>query len=246
MSDASPNQEKSFLRRLTVATQPALTRLAHGSAPFITVFALIHLTAPVMANLGGTSLASQAMLLGREYYQTSSGEKYLVLAPLVIHPLSAVLKRVFAPRPARRLASILSVTGYSAVVVVVLHYFTHRVAPANPAPPIYAVGPSELDFEYVKYALQQWPIRSFVGYTALTAIVAWHAAEGMSVIWNTWIRPAFGALRASRGTRTAAALMGVVPVATGLFFMWQEPLMVFASHAERFRAAISNSVYYQF
>ena len=65
MSDPQPaprSNETSFLRRLVVATQPALTRIAHGSAPFITVFALIHLTAPVMANLGGASLASQTMV----------------------------------------------------------------------------------------------------------------------------------------------------------------------------------------
>ena len=66
MSDSqpgtNPSHEKSFLRRLTVATQPALTRIAHASAPFITVFVLIHLTAPVMANLGGSSLSSQVMV----------------------------------------------------------------------------------------------------------------------------------------------------------------------------------------
>ena len=62
MADAPPTQERSFLRRLAMATQPILTRIAHGSAPFITTFALIHLSAPILANLGGTSLASQAMV----------------------------------------------------------------------------------------------------------------------------------------------------------------------------------------
>ena len=62
MSSAVPGSEKSFLRRVAIATQPVLTKVAHGSAPFITTFALIHLTAPVMANIGGTSLASQVMV----------------------------------------------------------------------------------------------------------------------------------------------------------------------------------------
>ncbi|KAI0806781.1 hypothetical protein C8Q74DRAFT_1362373 [Fomes fomentarius] len=249
MSDPLPlpdHASRSFIRRLAASTQPALTRIAHGSAPFITVFALIHLTAPVLANLGGTSLASQVMLLGREYYQTSFGEKYLVLAPLVIHPLSATLKRVLAPKPARRITSLLSVTGYSAAFIVALHYFAHRIAPSDPSPPIYAVGPSELDYEYVKYSLQEWPWRSFVGYIGLTGVIAWHAAEGMSIIWNTWLRPAFGALRQSRRTRTIGALLGTLPVATGLYLMWKEPLMVFSSHAARFHAAITKSVYFQF
>lgn len=41
-----------------------LTPVSHASAPFITTFMLIHLTAPVMANLGGTSLSSQVMVGG--------------------------------------------------------------------------------------------------------------------------------------------------------------------------------------
>lgn len=185
-------------------------------------------------------------MFGREYYQTPVGEKYLVLAPLVIHPLSAMLKRLLAPKTARRITSILSVTGYSAAVFVALHFFTHRVAPSNPAPPIYAVGPSELDYEYVKFALQEWPWRSFIGYVGLTTAVAWHAVEGMSIIWNTWIRPRFGQLRQSPKSRAIGAFVGILPVVTGLCFMWQEPLMVFASHAARFKAAFAKSVCFRF
>ncbi|KAH9857525.1 hypothetical protein C2E23DRAFT_278495 [Lenzites betulinus] len=245
MADAPAHEERSFLRRLTLITQPVLTRIAHGSAPFITTFVLIHLTAPVMANLGGTSLASQVMLLGREYYQTSFGEKYLVLTPLVIHPLSAILKRVLAPKPARRLSSILSITGYTTAVAVAVHFFIHRVAPSDPAPPIYAVGPSELDYEYVKFGLQEWPWRSWLGYVGLTAAVAWHASEGMAIIWNTWLRRQSGGLPRTRKLRTVAALLaGVIPVASGIFFMWREPLMVFTSHADRFRAAFTRSSLY--
>ena len=41
---------------------PYLTRIVHGSAPFITTFLLIHLTAPAIASLGGSSLSSQTMV----------------------------------------------------------------------------------------------------------------------------------------------------------------------------------------
>ncbi|KAI0823905.1 hypothetical protein BC628DRAFT_1324068 [Trametes gibbosa] len=241
MADATANPGRSFLRRLTLITQPVLTRIAHGSAPFIATFVLIHLTAPAMSNLGGTSLASQVMILGREYYQTSLGEKYLVLTPLVIHPLSGLLKRVVDHKPARRLISTLSVTGYTTALLLAAHFFIHRVAPSDPAPPIYAISPSELDYEYVKFGLQEWPWRSWLGYVGLTAAVAWHASEGMVIIWNTWLRPQFGSLPGTKNSRTVAALLsGVLPVATGMFFMWREPLMVFTSHAERFRAAFSR------
>ncbi|OBZ75548.1 hypothetical protein A0H81_04865 [Grifola frondosa] len=187
-----PHHQRSFLRSLALSTQPILTKLAHGSAPFISTFLLIHLSAPVLANLGGSSLSSQVMILGREYYQTSFGEKYLVLAPLFIHPLSGIFKRLLAPAPARRLSSILSITGYTAVAFVSMHFLVHRTFPADPAPPIFSVGPSELDYEYVKFALSEWPWRSWLGYVGLTACIAWHATEGMKIIWNTWLRKAFG------------------------------------------------------
>ena len=192
----------------------------------------------------GSPLNGVVQLLGREYYQTSFGEKYLVLAPLVIHPVSAILKRVLA-KAARRATSILSVTGYSAAFLVAMHFFIHRVAPSDPAPPIYSVGPSELDFEYVKYSLQEHPWSSLVGYLGLTTAVAWHAAEGMGIIWNTWLRPTFGAGQ-TRKQRTIGAFAGVLSVATGLFFIWKEPLMVFSSHAARFNAALSQSVLFRF
>ncbi|TBU42128.1 hypothetical protein BD309DRAFT_1020244 [Dichomitus squalens] len=136
--------------------------------------------------------------------------------------------------------------GYTAAVAVALHFFAHRVAPSDPSPPIFSVGPSELDYEYVKYALHEWPVRSFLGYIGLTAVVAWHAAEGMAIIWNTWLRPSLGALPQSRKQRTVGALAGVLPVATGLYFMWKEPLMVFSSHAARFKAAFTQSIFFQF
>lgn len=39
-----------------------LAKVAHGSAPFLSAFLLVHLSAPIMANVGGSSLASQVMV----------------------------------------------------------------------------------------------------------------------------------------------------------------------------------------
>ncbi|KAI0258981.1 hypothetical protein BC834DRAFT_908806, partial [Gloeopeniophorella convolvens] len=127
----------------------ALATLAHGSAPFITTFLFIHLAAPAMANLGGACLSSQTM--------TGSTEHCLVFAPLLIHSTSALLKHLFSPRSPRPLSSSLSATGYVvAFFFLPAHFITHRLAPADPAPPISSLGPSELDYEYVK-ALVEWP-----------------------------------------------------------------------------------------
>jgi hypothetical protein len=41
---------------------PYLTNISHVSAPFITTFLLVHLTPPVLANFGGSSLASQTLV----------------------------------------------------------------------------------------------------------------------------------------------------------------------------------------
>ncbi|KAF9821678.1 hypothetical protein IEO21_00524 [Rhodonia placenta] len=221
-----------------------LTTLSHGSAPFITTFVLIHLSAPVLANLGGSSLSSQVMLLGREYYQTSFGEKFLVLTPLVLHPVSSIAKRFLSPKPSRRLQSVLSITGYAALISIPMHFLAHRYFPSDPSPPIHALGPAELDYEYVKYALHEWPWRSFFAYLALTAVVARHAAEGMGVIWNTWLRKRLGG---SKGNQTTAGIMTaaiILPVASGLFVLSQEPRMVFTSTIPRFQAAFSKSLLY--
>ncbi|KAI6111238.1 hypothetical protein F5141DRAFT_1113307 [Pisolithus sp. B1] len=71
-----------------------LTMLAHTSAPFLSTFLVIHPSAPIAVNIGGSRLASSVMLLGREYYQTTFGERYLLLLPFTIHVTSSVAKWV--------------------------------------------------------------------------------------------------------------------------------------------------------
>lgn len=183
-------------------------------------------------------------ILGREYYQTPFGEKYLVLLPLFVHPISSVLKRVLAPRPARRLTHALSMSGYAAAALGALHFLTHRVFPADVAPPVLALSPAELDYEYVKYALEAWPWRAWFGYIALTAAVAGHASQGMKVIWNTWLRGSMGAWKGGVGRTVGLVVAAVVPVASRLWIMSSEPLMLFSSTAERFHAAFTKAFVY--
>ncbi|THG94390.1 hypothetical protein EW026_g7074 [Hermanssonia centrifuga] len=127
-----------------------------------------------------------------------------------------------------------------------VHYITHRVNPASPESPIYSVGPAELDFEFVKLGLQQWPGRSWFLYAGLVACVAWHAAEGMQIIWNTWLRGSLGGWKSSLKSRSITAIAVVVPVLSGLFAIWREPLMTLASSATRFEAAFQKSVLFRF
>lgn len=240
-----------------------LTRIAHTSAPFISTFLLIHLSAPVLANLGGSDLSSQVMvrsllssvlvmslhtsqILGREYYRTSFGHKFLVVLPILAHTGSAIAKRVLAPPAARRPVSAFTATGYLALCFFLpVHYTLHRVFPEDPAPPIEALAPAELDFEYVKYGLQRWPVRSWLLYAGLTACVAWHAAEGMQIIWNTWLRVRLSGWRSNVAKRTATVVAVVAPVLTGLFVISREPAMAFMSSVTRFEASFLKSFVYR-
>ncbi|KAH9023840.1 hypothetical protein EDB85DRAFT_1870453 [Lactarius pseudohatsudake] len=220
-----------------------LTALSHGSAPFITTFLLIHLTAPAAANFGGSALSSQTMLLGREYYQTMFGERYLLFGPLFIHSSSAIIKRLVSPRVSRPLTSALSVTGYvTAFCILPVHLITHRLAPADPAPPISSLSPSELDYEFVKAALSGWPRRSTVLYSVLVLGVALHAADGIGIIWSTWSP---GLKLPGRKARRALAGAAIVPVLTGLAVIAREPLYAFASMAARYQAALTQSIVYR-
>ena len=182
------------------------------------------------------------------------GERYLVFAPLLVHTTSALLKRVFSsttPRPARPatrpLTSALSVTGYTAALLLLpVHIYTHRLAPSEPAPPISSLGPSELDYEYVKAALHGWPARSTALYVALVLAVALHAADGVGVLWSTWVRRQTKTKKLpGRRARRALAGAAVLPVLTGLAIVAREPLFAFASMPERYRAALTHSFVYR-
>ncbi|KAF8061679.1 hypothetical protein FPV67DRAFT_1704548 [Lyophyllum atratum] len=243
----NPREDSGKGHTLRQNVLACLTKLSHGATPFITTFILIHLTAPAMANLGGASLSSQTMLLGREYYQTDFGEKYLVLGPLAAHAIAGIAKRLISPRksPPRPLSTLLSWTGYSAFLFFLpIHFMTHRVHPTTITSPISGVGPSELDYEFVKLGLQKWPLTSWFLYAGLVCSVGLHLADGTAVIWNT--SADVGGPVEARFKRRAKVVLGLVlPVLTGLYFISKEPLMIFSSTARRFEAVFRSSWIYR-
>ncbi|KAH8835032.1 hypothetical protein DL96DRAFT_1808954 [Flagelloscypha sp. PMI_526] len=231
----------------TRSIRPALTNvlnsISHGATPFIATFLLIHLSAPVMANLGGSSLASQTMLLGREFYQTPYGESMLVLGPITAHVLAGALKRFTSPKPTsqpRPLSTRLTGTGYAvAVFWLPVHYFIHRTSPKTPTPPINAVGPSELDFEFVKYGLKTWPFRMTFLYAGLVIGLTLHVTEAMGLL--AYFQGKLKQTKDAINARTATGIVGVaLPVFAGLFFIAREPSYLFPSMARRFHAVIQR------
>lgn len=263
--DASgPRSQLTWRRRLV----SCLTLVSHISAPFITTFALIHLSAPTVGAVGGSSLSSQVMvsckrhlsstflthdpdkLFGREYYQTSFGERYLVLAPLVIHPIASITKRLFNPNIGpqnpwsrlRPITSVLSSTGYLTLFLFLpVHYLTHRAYPAVSDAPIHSFGPAELDYEFVKTGLQTWPFRSWFLYIGLVGCVTLHSVEGISTIATT---QGWGAV-VPKHRRKLVSLIAGVPALAGLYFVSRETGFASALSVESYVAGFSRSIIYR-
>ena len=189
---------------------------------------------------------SPRQLLGREYYQTSFGQTFLVLTPVAVHTSAVVTKRLIAShRTPRNFTSSFALTGYAALIFFApIHFLLHRVYPAEPSPPTLAFGPAELDFEFVKYGLHTWPLRSWFLYGGLTACVLWHAAAGMQIEWNTWMRGMLGPFPATARQRGAAVGALVLCVLSGLAVLAREPLMALASSVTRFEGAFAQSFVY--
>lgn len=188
--------------------------------------------------------------MGREYYQTPFGEKYLVLAPLVIHPLASAAKRLFNPgigsqKPwswPRPMTSVLSSTGYLALFLFLpIHYLTHRVYPTISAAPIHSFGPAELDYEFVKTGLRTWPLRSWLLYIGLVGCVALHSVEGISIITAT----KFGKALVPKSRRKLVSFIAGVPALVGLFFISRETVWALTPSLEGYAAAFSKSLVYR-
>ncbi|KAI9437794.1 hypothetical protein BJY52DRAFT_1196330 [Lactarius psammicola] len=198
----------------------------HESALFTTTLLPINRTAPAAANLGGSTLSSQTMLLGRQCHQTTLEERYLLFGPLFILSSSAIIKRLFSPRVPRSLTGALSVTGYAtAFFFLPMHFVMHRLVSPDPAPVISSLSPSELDYEFVKAALSGWPRRSTMGRDYLV---------------YTGLGP-----EAAGAQGETPASVAVVPVLTGLAVFAREPLYALASMGARYRAALTQSIVYR-
>ncbi|THH04030.1 hypothetical protein EW145_g5825 [Phellinidium pouzarii] len=213
-----------FLRRALV---PYLSKASHLPTPFLSAFLLVHLSAPLMANLGGSSLSSQVMLLGREYYQGQASEILVVFAPLALHISASTLKRLISPIHPRPVLSLLSAAGYACAFILPLHVLIHRVYPTDPAIPISALGPAQLDFTFVQYALQVWPVRNSLMYTALVAATLTHALEGAALLWDLYCVSPGVVLRRRKDNvirRRVLNATGILISMGSLFAIWSEPL----------------------
>lgn len=166
-----------------------------------------------------------------------------MLAPLIVHPVASIIKRLLSPkgRP-RPLSSILSSTGYMTLLAFLpIHYMTHRVFPSLPVSPIHSIGPAELDFEFVKTGLQAWPLRTWALYLGLIGCVSLHSVEGINLIWTTWSNRVL----VKNNRRKLVAFLGALPVLSGVWFISREYNWSLASNVERYVAAYSKAWVYR-
>src|SRR6266850_415607 len=94
------------------------------------------------------------------------------------------------------------------LLLLSIHVLTHRLAPADPAPPISSLSLPELDYEYVKAALQGWPVRSVALYGALGLGITPHAADGLTVFCSMWAPKSKPQLLMPSARRARRALVG--------------------------------------
>jgi len=116
-------------------------------------------------------------------------EPLLIFAPLFLHLSSSILKRAIISSRTRRLPrSSHLITGWALIPFVLPHMAFHRLIPSSPDPPISALSPSELDFDFVAWSMYRFPLWSTAGYLGLVGLGVWHAALGTMVVVG-WLRP---------------------------------------------------------
>ncbi|KAI6017540.1 hypothetical protein BKA83DRAFT_4481123 [Pisolithus microcarpus] len=119
---------------------------ARLSTIFLSTFLVIHLSAPIAANIGGSRLASSVMV-EREYYQIAFGERYLLPFLFAIHVTSSVValtlaSNSFSPSGGpstpkshvriRKLRSLLRISAYAALFFFVpTRAVIHRLLPTE-------------------------------------------------------------------------------------------------------------------
>ncbi|KZV83490.1 hypothetical protein EXIGLDRAFT_656034 [Exidia glandulosa HHB12029] len=231
------SEPPSTLRSLRLKTIQALTKLQHISPPFINAFLLVHLSAPLVANVGGSHLSSQVMLLGREYYQSAATEPLLVFGPLALHVSASLLKRVLLFRPPP--INLLSLTAYPALFLLAPHVFLHRLGTAN-----VGLDASDVDYELPKFALQKWPLRSAVLYGGLVVAALLHAGEGIALLVARYA-PGGPSRALTRTKRRIVAGSIAAAVGAGILSLAFEPSWLFGPREATYTALFEQSPLYR-
>lgn len=167
---------------------------------------------------------------------------------MAIHIGTATVKRAMIGFP--NSLSRFELTGaLLAIGLVPVHVLLHRLNPTNPTPPVFSIGPSQLDYEFVKVGLTVWPIMSWTLYSTLVASLMFHAIEGVAIMLRYWGRRLRGKIlsyaepddgrRRSRwlAEKNIIASIGISTVLGGLAIIATEPLNISRAFMSRIEAS---------
>lgn len=214
-------------------------------------------------------------LLGREYYHGVPQEVLLVYTPITLHVASSLVKRTIKiinwatktrntieeetsqSESSRSITAmdVLQWTGYPLLFLLSPHIATHRLQPSAPSPPISSISPSELDFSFVYFGLQNWPIRSWAMYSVLVGAGLFHVAYGIPVVWRqTALRllKKAGIVRSNSRVGLSwqaapkTAVIGISIILLGLFRISREDVFISRLAKMRMLASYRLSPVYQY
>ncbi|ORY29820.1 hypothetical protein BCR39DRAFT_481417 [Naematelia encephala] len=189
-SAAGTDDDKPRRRRIYPTILRALTFTQNTSAAVFAGFLTLHLVSPLAAAVGGSSLADKTMMISRDVYLPL--EIPLIYLPLTLHLSSSLLKRLLITYRTRRPPALLSnthlLTGYLFIALLIPHTALHRLIPSSPSAPVSALSPAELDFSFVGWSIQRYPVWSTLGYLALVTVGSLHAGIGAMKIVS-YFRP---------------------------------------------------------
>lgn len=165
-----------------------LTKVQNGSAVVFSVFAVTHGLQILSANVGGSALANNWIMLGRPFYQDEHLEGILVTGSVLTHVAAGLGKlgiRLYwnnnnSTKKNPALLPYHGLTGYLLIPLAGLHYYLVRHLPIE-----YYGDSAFIDFGYIAWGLQNKPIFTYGLHAALVVAAAYHMVSGAKVaIWK--------------------------------------------------------------
>lgn len=175
-----------------------MIRIQKYSSYAFSVFTAFHIANTSLIPLAVRSVpeANRYLLLTRPYYQSTIAEPLVVAIPLIAHVSSGIALRLYRRRQALHrygaetrtdkrsipwpTLSGTSLLGYTLLPLASFHVWTTRILP------MYMHGDNSLiSLSYISHGFATHPFLSFVGFSALVGIGAWHFAWGAAQ-WMGW------------------------------------------------------------
>ncbi|KAI7895006.1 uncharacterized protein EV154DRAFT_477781 [Mucor mucedo] len=163
-------------------TYGILTKVQAGSAVVFSTFVVMHGAQIVSANVGGSSLANNWIMLGRPFYQDEHLEGLLVTGSALTHVAAGLAKlgiRLYWNKKTGQGSHLLpyhAATGYALIPLAGLHYYLVRHLPVD-----YYGDSSFIDFGYIAWGLQNKPVFTYGLHLALVVAGVYHSVSGIQV-----------------------------------------------------------------